>query len=109
MLFLKQKRFYDELYILNQFFTFVYLNELSANFKTEGHKVVEKLYEYLKKQAVYEEILAYSRKLTCENSQLNNEELKKFDEYLEDCFSEFIENMRESGDFSEIKNDYFEV
>jgi len=107
MVFNKNFKFIDEIYVLTQFFIFMQLNDISGNFIGEGRKIAQLLSEYLKKQGVYQEVLNSSRKLICSNVQLNEGEANKFDSYLEDLFSEFIENLKQSGNFNEIKQDYF--
>jgi len=46
----------DEIYVLSQFFIFMQLNDITGNFRGDAKKIVELLNEYLKKQAVYQEI-----------------------------------------------------
>jgi len=108
MIFNKNFRFMDEIYVLSQFFIFMQLNDITGNFRGDAKKIVELLNEYLKKQAVYQEILKSSRQLVCANTDLSKENLSKFDAYLEDVFSEFIESLKQTDNFNETKHNYFE-
>jgi hypothetical protein len=54
-------------------------------------------------------VLDYSRKLLFEKFNPKEEKYIEFENYLHELFFGFIENLKIKDEFSQFKNDYFNI
>jgi hypothetical protein len=105
------KKFYstNEKFLLVKFLLFVYYNDMMSNFRIDGKILVDKLITFVNKKDEEKTIDKFINKLMIDKIEPNEEEIDKFETSLEVKFDLFLDELTRNKQFSETKNDYFNI
>lgn len=99
-------------FILFKFLTFLFHNDLLANFKIDGKTVALKLISFLEKVEKDDEsefVRTFLKKVLYDKIEPSSEEIDKFEARLEIYFDLYIQELSSKREFSQVKEDYFKV
>lgn len=116
-LFNKNNELAEDRFILIKFLMFIYHNDIVANFRKEGKAVGDNLVAFLKyilyvisrAQENSKMIYEFVNKSLLVKKEPTNEEIEKFETNLEIIFDLFIDDCTQKKEFSQYKEDYFNI
>lgn len=99
----------EEKFIQLKFILFIYLNDLSANFRKDGKIVSDNLIKFIQKDESIGLLYKFIRKVLFKKIEPNEKEIEEFENKLEILFDLFIQDLTMKKEFSKEKEDYFKV
>ncbi len=99
----------NDKFLLIKFLSFVYYNDMMSNFRIDGKILVDKFLIFINKRDEEKKLDKFIDTLMIDKKEPNDEEIDKFETALEVNFDLFLDELTRSKNFSELKNDYFNV